>query len=64
MQARRDRWNPCWIAVRAHPARVKAYRERMAALKIQRLYRGVRGRRYAKHVYMQRRLKSVRQVRT
>jgi hypothetical protein len=62
LQARRDKWDPCWIEIKDYPARVKAYRERMAALKIQRLYRGMLGRRKAKHVYMLRRLKSVRQV--
>ncbi len=45
-----------------YPARVAAYKARMAALKIQRLYRGVLGRRKYRFVYMQKRLKGIRQV--
>jgi hypothetical protein len=59
---RRRLWYDCWMDVRDYPAKVKAYKERMAALKIQKLYRGVLGRRRALVLRMQRRLKRTTQV--
>jgi hypothetical protein len=62
LRQRRDLWDPCWRAVRDYPAHVAALKARMAALKIQRVYRGEQGRRRAQFALMQKRLKGVRQV--
>jgi hypothetical protein len=61
--ARRALWAQCWFDIRDYPAKVKAFKERMAALKIQKLYRGLLGRRKALLVRMQKRLRRTTQVR-
>jgi hypothetical protein len=49
--------------LRDHPAKVKAYKERMAALKIQKNVRGRFGRKRAQLVRMKKRLLTTTQVR-
>lgn len=62
LNQRRALWNACWFDIRDYPAKVEAFKRRMAALKIQKCYRGVLGRRKALVVRMKRRLRRTTQV--
>ena len=62
LRARREKWRQCWFDIRDYPAKVKAYKERMAATKIQKAFRGMIGRRKALIVKMQKRLRRTTQV--
>jgi hypothetical protein len=62
LHKRRLLWGPCWRTIIEYPERKREFRERMAAGRIQRIFRGHKGRQKAKVAYMQRRLVTVRRV--